>query len=390
MPTSPGRLKLPIWFYVVAAWLALGGFGVFALGLGTDAPRAWGSYLIGFFFSLSLALAGSFFVAAQYLTSAGWCVSVRRIPEAMTAYLVPAAVLVVGVFYGAHELYHWTHDEAVATDLVLQHKHAYLNLPRMVAFMAVGFAVWIGSSAWMNRNSRRQDRTGEAGLTRRNAVLGAVFMVLFALTYSTTSIDLLMSLDPHWFSTIWAIYAFAILMQAGFAFMALATVFLRRTGKLDGFVSDSHVHDLGKLTFAFTVFWAYIAFSQFLLIWYANLPEETTFFLHRYGHGWGYVSVALPIAKFILPFLVLLPYRAKHTPAVLVPVTVWIIAATFLELWWIVTPAVSHGQLELPWMEAAVFAGFLGVFLLSFGISLSRHALVPVKDPRLHEAVEHH
>jgi hypothetical protein len=214
--------------------------------------------------------------------------------------------------------------------------------------------------------------------------------VLFALTYSVASIDLLMSLDPHWYSTIWAVYMFAMLMQVGMAFIALATVLLRRTGKLDGFVNDHHVHDLGKLTFAFTVFWAYIAFSQFLLIWYANLPEETTFFILRYEHGWGYVSVALPLVKFVIPFLVLLPKRAKHAPAVLVPVTLWIIAATWLELWWIVTPAVAHQPLSFPWMELLVFGGFLGVFLAAFGWALSRHELVPIKDPRLHEAVQHH
>ena len=370
--------------------LVAGGASAFAYGLQQDAPRAWGSYLIGFFFMLSLALAGPFFTAAQYLSAAGWSVTVRRIPEAMSAALLPAALLAVGVFFGAHDLYHWTHAEAVQHDLVLLHKLPYLNLPRMGAFTVLAFAVWIGLSFWMNRNSRRQDRTGEARLTRINAYLGAAFMVGFALTYSTASFDFLMSLEPHWFSTMWAVYQFAILMQAGMAFMVLAAVLLRRTGQLDGFVTDHHIHDLGKLTFAFTVFWAYIAFSQFLLIWYANLPEETPFFLSRFEHGWGVLALALPLGKFILPFLLLLPRRMKHRPAAIVPIALWIIAITFVELLWIVMPAVSHQPLSLPWLELAVFAGFVGIFLGAFGLALSRHPLVPIKDPRLHEAVEHH
>ena len=386
----PGRWAPPLWLSATAGLLAAGGFGGFVWALGLDPHRAWGSYLIGFFFFVSLALAGSFFVALQYLTSAGWSVSVRRIPEAMTAFLIPGAVLGGGVILGAHHLYHWTQDEAMKSDLVLLHKAPYLNLSRMALSAIVVFVVWIGLSSWITSNSRRQDHTGAARLTRRNAVLSAVFMVLFALSYSVASIDWLMSLDPHWFSTIWAPYMFSILMQVGMAFIALTTVLLRRTGKLDGFVSDHHIHDLGKLTFAFTVFWAYIAFSQFLLIWYANLPEETTFFIERFHHGWGYVSVALPIVKFVIPFLVLLPKTAKHRPAVLVPVALWIIAATFLELWWIVGPVVSHHGLSVPWMELVVFVGFLGVFAVAFLWALSRHELVPIKDPRLSESIHHH
>jgi hypothetical protein len=199
-----------------------------------------------------------------------------------------------------------------------------------------------------------------------------------------------MSLDPHWQSTMWAVYIFSMLLQAGLAVIALATVTVRRTGKFEGFVTDAHVHDLGKFVFAFTVFYAYIAFSQFLLIWYANLPEETPFFLKRFAHGWGEVSFALPFAKFFVPFLVLLPWKAKHAPAVLVPACVWILGMTFLELWWIVMPNVLHHGPSFPWMEGLVASGFFGVFLAAFGWSLGRHELVPVNDPRLHEAVHHH
>ncbi|MCU0694334.1 MAG: hypothetical protein MUF54_23345, partial [Polyangiaceae bacterium] len=315
---------------------------------------------------------------------------VRRIPEAMSAHLVPSALFAGGLFFGAHELYHWAHHGVADADMLLLHKEPYLNLTRMGLFTFIAFVVWIALAGWLTANSRLQDKTGDARLTRRNTYIAAAFMVLFALTFSTVGIDFLMSIDPHWFSTMWAVYLFAMLMQVGLAVITLSVVLLRRTRRLEGFVNDGHVHDLGKMTFAFTVFWAYIAFCQFLLIWYANLPEETIFFLDRFDDGWGYVSLALPIAKFIVPFLLLLPRKMKHAPAMLIPVCVWIVAMTAMEYYWIVMPSVTERGPSLPWMELLVFGGFLGVFLGAFGFALCRHAIVPIRDPRLQEAVRHH
>lgn len=388
--SNPGNVKLPSWYYPAAGALALTGFGVFGWGLSIDAHRAWAGYLIGFYATLLLALAGPFFVAAQYLTGAGWSVSVRRVPEAMSAYLVPAAALSLGVFAGAHHLYHWAHPGVMEEDLVLLQKAPYLNITRMGVFVAVGFIVWIGLSSWMSANSRTQDQSGDAKLTRKNAYLSALFMVLFALTFSTASFDFIMSLEAHWFSTMWAVYMFSMMMQVGMAFIAMATVILRKTGKLDGFVNDAHVHDLGKFAFAFASFHAYIAFCQFLLIWYANLPEETIFFIKRFGNGWQWVALAIPLVKFVIPFFALLSWKAKHTPAVLIPVGIWTLVVTAFELWWIVMPSVSSHAPELPWMELLIFGGFLGVFFAAFGFALSRHEAVPVKDPRLAEAIHHH
>jgi hypothetical protein len=388
--TNPGRFKLPGWYYPAAGVLALAGFGVFGWSLSVDSHRAWGGYLIGFYATLLLALAGPFFVAAQYLAGAGWSVSVRRIPEAMSAFLLPAAALAAGVFAGAHHLYHWAHPGVIEDDLVLLHKAPYLNITRMGVSVAIGFVVWIALSTLLSANSRAQDSSGDARLTHRNAYLSALFMVLFALTFSVASFDFVMSLEPHWFSTMWAVYMFSMMMQVGMAFIAMAVSLLRKTGQLDGFVNDAHVHDLGKFAFAFAAFHAYIAFCQFLLIWYANLPEETIFFIKRFDHGWQWVALALPFVKFMVPFFVLLPWRAKHTGPVLVGVGVWTLLVTTLELWWLVMPALTTHGPELPWIEFAIFGGFFGIFLLAFGFALSRHAAVPVKDPRLAEAVHHH
>lgn len=380
-----GRLKT---IYSVSIFI---GVLVFALTLLKDQDRAWHSYLTAFFYFLSLALGGLFFAAVQHMTRAGWSVNIRRFAEAISAFLPVATVLgLVLMFFGADNLFIWLDKATVAQDKLLQWKAAYLNQTfywiRVVGF----FGLWLWFGHKLVGYSIAQDKSGDESLTHKLMPWSVIFVMVFALTYSLFSVDHLMSLEPHWFSTIFGVYCFAGLFQSTVATMILITLYFYKKGQLKGLVDDNHLHDMGKFLFAFTVFWAYIAFSQFMLIWYANLPEETIFFMPRVNHGWVYVSVALILFKFIVPFLALLPKWAKRTPAHLAAVSVLILVMQYVDIYWLVYPNLNeeHPVFGLP--EIGIFLGFGGLFIFVVSGFLSKHSIVPLKDPRRHESMHHH
>jgi hypothetical protein len=377
----------------LAAVLAGGGALAWAFASG-QATLAWSSYLIGAFFSLGLGVFGVAWLAMLYLAGADWSVTMRRIPEAMTAWLLPGGVLTLGVGFGAHTLYHWSHPEAVAADALLTHKAPFLNMTMFWALVGASLLLWVVFAALFVRTSHRQDREGGYGPTRTSRTLSAIFLVVFAITLSIVSFYLLMSLEAHWFSTMFAVLVFTDIVQTGTAFVAEAAGLAVLFGKLKGFLNENHLHSLGKMVFAATGFWAYIYFCQFMLIWYANLPEETVYFLRRSENGWLPYLLLLPALKFVVPFLLLVPREAKRNPRRLILVAELIILAQFLELFVMVGPALGHGEeaahAHLPVVEFAVTLGFLGLFTLVFGWFLARHDAVPLKDPALQACLEYH
>ncbi len=346
------------------------------------------------FFALGLGVFGVAWLSILYLAGADWSVTMRRIPEAMTAWLLPGGVLAMAVGLGAHSLYHWSHADAVAQDALLLHKAPFLNMTMFTALLAGCFILWAVFGALMVGASRRQDREGGHGPTRTSRTLSALFLVIFAITLSIVSFYLLLSLEAHWFSTMFAVLVFTDIVQTGTAFVAVAAGLLMMAGRLKGFLNEHHMHSLGKMVFASTGFWAYIYFCQYMLIWYANIPEETIYFLRRVDNGWLPYLLLLPTLKFVVPFLILIPREAKRNPRVLVPVAVLLLVAQFLELFVMVGPAIGHGaeaaHAHLPVVEFAATVGFLGLFTLVFGWALARHDAVPLKDPALHECLEYH
>jgi hypothetical protein len=374
---------------VFSAFMFLGLVGV-VLGLIRDPSRTWLAYLIAFFYFMSLALGGLFFTAIQHITKAGWSVNIRRICESFSQFLPIGAIGAAILLIGAPHIYEWLNPEKVAADHLLLHKAPYLNGTFFVIRLAVFFALWLIFSKILIGRSVEQDKTGDAGLTEKQVGTGVAFVLSFALSYSLFSVDLLMSTEPHWFSTIYGVYCFAGLFQSTMAFMILTILYLKKKGLMSGFVTDDHMHDLGKFLFAFTVFWAYIAFSQYMLIWYANLPEETFFIIERTEGAWLPVSLLLLIGKFIVPFLALLPRWAKRTPTHLAAVSVWLLVMQYVDLYWLVYPSYFKDQLNFGFYEVFIFLGFLGLFLFSVTRFLSRNSLVPIKDPRIAESMHHH
>lgn len=254
----------------------------------------------------------------------------------------------------------------------------------------VAVGVWLIFSYKMVGNSIAQDQHAEYGFSLKNRTLAPPFLILFGLTFTMVSFDLLMSLDPYWFSTIFGVYCFAGLFYSNLAATCLLTIYLRGKGKLEGIVNDNHLHDLGKLMFAFTVFWAYIGFSQFMLIWYANLPEETGYFLHRLHGGWFWVSFFLLVGKFLTPFFILLPRENKRNTKILVGVAIWMLVSQWIDVLWMVQPEFFKEGPLFGWMELGVTLGFIGAFGLAVARFLAKNNILAIGDHRLAESVYHH
>jgi hypothetical protein len=386
LPASHSWRRLPL-IGLVMAVVGLG--GSLALGLGSDEARhqLWHSWLVGALFALSIALGGLFFVLVHHATSAGWSVVVRRIAENTMATLPFLALLFVPLLFGMHDLFHWSHAEAVAADHLLAHKQPYLNVPFFLIRTAAYFAIWSGLALWFGRQSRLQDTTGDHELTRRMRRASPPGLLLFALTVTFFAFDWLMSLNPHWYSTIFGLYFFAGSVMAFFCFLGLAVIAGQRAGLLGDVVTPEHQHDIGKLLFGFVVFWVYMAFSQYLLIWYANLPEETGFFAERFTGSWRAASIALAVGHFAVPFFFLLPRAVKRNAKALAAASLWLLAVHLLDLYWLVMPNLHPAGMAPSLLDAAALIGCCGVFLAAFGFVLKRQALVPLRDPRLPESL---
>ena len=338
-PAVPGVLRIPAGHRF--ARLPLVGIGLAVVGaaqlaiFGTrHAERLFAAWLVAFVFFLTIALGCLYFVLIHTAMQGSWGVVVRRVAENAAATLPLFAVLFLPVAFGMHSLYHWSDPEAMAHDALLRFKQPYLNQPFFFARAAFYFAVWSGIALWFRRQSRLQDEVRDAAAATRLSRYSGALLIPLALTTTFAAFDWLMSLAPHWYSTIFGVYVFAGALVSGFAFVSIAAVALRRAGLLPA-LSSEHLHDLGKLLFAFTVFWAYIAFSQFFLIWYGNIPEETIWYRIRLAGGFKLVTIALAVGHFALPFFFLLPRAIKRNAATLVMAAVWLLAMHFVDVYWL-------------------------------------------------------
>jgi hypothetical protein len=378
------------WHRLPALGAGIGAAGIvlsLVLSIGDTSHRFYFSYLVAFMFFLSVSLGALLFVLIQYTAKAGWSVVVRRIAENLMALLPLFAVLFIPVAFGVHHLYHWTHTEAVLADPVLAGKSGYLNLPFFFVRAAIYLAAWTAISVWFLRRSVEQDGSGDLAITRRLQAASPPCIGVYALTSSFAAIDWMMSMDPHWFSTIFGVYYFAGSFLAVNATMAIIAVTMRRNGLLGEAITAEHFHALGRFLFAFTVFWTYIAFSQYMLIWYANLPEETMWFAKRTAGSWQTVGMALMVGHFGLPFFFLLPRGMKRREGTLVAAAAWLLLMHYVDLYWLILPVHDVDGVHPRLIDVTTFLGIGGLVAGAYGWLMRRHALLPVKDPRLAESL---
>ncbi|MCF7803667.1 MAG: hypothetical protein K9N46_00005 [Candidatus Marinimicrobia bacterium] len=364
------------------------GLALSAVGYFLDAERFFHSYLTSFVFWVTIGVGGLFFVMLHHLTSAKWSVVLRRLTENFMITVPVLAVLFLPLILGIQDLFHWSHADAVAHDELLQQKAPYLNTPFFLIRAAIYFGIWILFGRMLYKVSIAQDSQKDDSLIARMKKLSAPGMLLFALTLTFASFDWLMSLDAHWYSTIFGVYVFSGSLLAILAILTLIAIYFRENDILRETITIEHYHDLGKLMFAFTVFWAYIAFSQFMLIWYGNIPEETIWYKHRWEDlSWRIVSLIVLFGHFVVPFLALVTRAAKRNLTMLKVTSIWLLLMHWVDLYWIVLPNYGH-SVHFSWMDITTMIGIGGIVLWYFWKATAAHALIPVNDPKLQASIE--
>lgn len=372
--------------------LALGGVGVvcllaaYLLGRSSDTERFWFSYLVAFMFGLSVALGALFFVVVQFLTKAGWSVVVRRIAENLMATLPLFAALFVVVVVGLPYTHHqWWHLKP-GIDPLVDAKSGYLNPSFFILRAVTYFLVWSGLAVSFRSRSIAQDQSRDQEITYVQQRWAPPALILFALTVSLAAIDWMMSMEPRWYSTMWGVYFFAGSVLASFAALTLLARWLQSNGFITRVINVEHYHDLGKLLFGFIVFWTYIAFSQYFLIWYANMPEETIWFAHRTQGDWGTVGRLLIVGHFAIPFFFLLPRGVKRNRVALSLAAAWMLAIHYVDLYFIIMP-VGRAAPRPSILDFLCLLGVVALQLALFARLAAGAELVPLGDPRLPESL---
>jgi hypothetical protein len=345
------------------------------------------SWLVSFLFFLSLSVGALFFVLIQYAVQGGWGIVLRRIGETVFATLPVMALLCVPVLLGVRELYSWAAPGAADHDALIRWKSPYLNVPFFLGRAAIYFVVWTLIALFYYRGSRGQDATGDAAIAVRLRKFAGPAIIVLAITQTFASIDWIMSLTPHWYSTMFGVYFFSGSFVGFIALLSVMAVAMQRAGLLDTVITAEHLHDVGKLLFAFTSFWAYIAFSQFFLVWYANLPEETIWFKARLEGSWTTISVMLMVGHFAIPFFYLMGRTVKRRGATLAIGGAWLLAMHFMDLYWQVMPTLHPEGVRPTVLDLAAFLAVGGCFVTATSWLMRRQALVPLGDPRLAESL---
>jgi hypothetical protein len=357
-----------------------------------DHSRAVYNYLIAFTFMISVGVGALFLIALEYIVGADWSVPIRRVVEFFAATIPLLAILVIPLLLNVGELFHWSHPEAVAEDKILNAKAPYLNVTFFIVRVFVLIGLWSLFYFFFVRNSKKQDTSKDQKLTTINIRLSAIFIPSFALTITISAIDWLMSVEPHWFSTIIGVYFFAGTVIAALAAVTLATVLLKENGYLHPAMTNDHLYSLGALMFAFVNFWGYIAFSQYMLIWYADLPEETFWFMQKWEGSWAIFSIGLIIIKFLVPYIVLVSQPSKMDPKKLKFIAVWLLFAHFYDLFWFVMPEIEQlsGGYSFSWIDLVFPIAAVGLIILVFNMKAKKENLIPIGDPKLQRGLDFH
>ena len=359
------EFKVSMSFRIISGLLAVAGLGVMAYGLISDPQRGWADYLLNNFYFLALALGSAFFVAIQYITQSGWSSGFKRIPEAMMTYLPVAAVFFILIYFGIHAIYYWSREGIMATDEAVNHKAIFLNVPFFYIRLIVFFTLWIIFARILRRLSLKEDASGGLVYFRKSEYYSRIFIFILAVTFTLAAIDWIMSIDVHWYSTVFAFKNLASAFLHGISIMVLILFILHRKGYFP-FLNKYHLHDFSRYLFMLAIIWGYLWFVQFMLIWYANLPEETVYYYYRWQDGWKALFFSEILLNWAVPFIVLMPVAASRNMTLMTIVIVFLIIGQYVELFLQIIPGVT-GELQFGFIEIGSFIGYAGLF--SFVVS---------------------
>ncbi len=371
------------------------GIGILGLlltvvGYFTKTEQFFFSYLTAYLFWVSIALGALFLVLLFHLTGTVWGVTIRRILETLMKILPWMAIFFIPILLGSHHLYEWSHVDVAAADPILSKKMGYLNITFFAIRSAFYFAVWYFIAAKLYKTSLAMDGGAKPEHIKTLKKVSAPGMILFALTTTFASFDWIMSLYPHWYSTIFGLYFFSGGLVGTLTLVIVIGLYMNKRGVMDSVITVEHYHDLAKFTFGFIIFWGYMGFSQYLLIWYANIPEETIFYLDRWRGTWPLITMTIVLGHFLIPFVGLLSRGSKRNYTYLKYMAIFILIMHWVDIFWLVMPVLHKTGLRFCIFDFTAMAGIGGIFMWLFWKQLGKHAAVPKGDPKLQESLNHH
>lgn len=352
--------------------------------------RFFQAYLVAFAFWIGIVLGSMALLMVYHLSGGAWGLVIRRPLEAAVRTLPIMTVFFLPIIFGMQDLYHWTHADVVASDPVIREKVPYLNTQFFITRQVIYFAIWNVIGYFLTRWSAEQDRTGDGRLIRKLSILSGGGLVVYSLTVTFALVDWTMSVNPHWYSTMWGPLHMVGQGLSALSFAIVILIMLSRTTPLDHVVTSAHLHDLGKLLFAFLMLWAYLTFSQFLIVWSANVVEEIPHYLIRWDGGYQWVSAFMIVLHFALPYALLLSRDIKRDWRRLRLVAAWVVVARIVDYYWHVAPEFHTEGVTLGLVDFAVPIAIGGIFLALYAANLRARALLPVNDPGLAKALAHH
>jgi hypothetical protein len=356
----------------------------------SGADRFFQAYLVAYTFWMGVVLGSLALLMVQHLSGGAWGIVLRRPFEAAVRTLPFMAALFLPIVLGMHSLYEWSHEGITETDAIIAAKALYLNTPFFIARQVIYFAVWGTIGYLLTKWSAEHDRTGDPALPGKMARLSGGGLVAYFITVTFAMVDWTMSVNPHWFSTIWGMLYIGGHGLSAFAFGIIVLVMLSQSSPLNRVLTTHHFHDLGKFLFAFLMLWAYLSFSQFLIIWSANIPEEIPHYLVRWENTWKFLSIFIVVGHFMVPYALLLSRDIKKNSRRLYVIAVWLLCARVAEYFWHVAPELHRDGLTISLLDVALPLALGGIFISRFVSELGGRALLPVHDPGLEKALHHH